>query len=141
MYKKIFYRILISALLVFACAILLKSNIQFCAITSQRYLAIEDSFYGWSKTTNALYNDSIQNMDEFSEEGDYQKWLVTSGSTYTGKIVRGLVMSATFLLFILSGYVCIGNIVGLFRRTLRDIRRSARRRTKQQQKLNTRPQV
>ena len=80
-------------------------SFEFCAITFERFYAIDSASYGWRGSHITAYNEAVSHLAEFSKEGIYQEWLVYSGTRIIGKIVRLIVMLATSLAPF--GFVCI----------------------------------
>ena len=106
MSKKIFRNIVISIVVAMCMSVLVMANIKFSLLTLSRELTVDSADYGWGYAADEQYYDSMQQMNKFSDEGIYQEWLVSSGSTVTGKLVRVIVMFATTALFAASIYAC-----------------------------------
>ncbi|MCI8272727.1 MAG: hypothetical protein HFJ55_01430 [Clostridia bacterium] len=98
MYKKALRNTIVSTILTILLFNSLVANSQFVFITAMRYLAIDSD-------CNESYSYCVSQMDKFSEKGLYQKWLVDSGSTHFGKIVRALVFVFTVIFFIFFLYL------------------------------------
>ena len=76
-------------------------NLNFCFISFPRYIAIDSSYgNGWRSTEKQEYDGAIVEMENFENSGDYQEWLVTSGTTITGKFVRLIIWIIEISLYV-----------------------------------------
>ena len=98
----------ITAILATAAMILLLcSNIRFIGIYFERHCIIIEAANGWTPSLENSYEYLEQVTEEFANQNDYQQWLVSSGGTYTGKMVRILVMAVElFILYNSSKVIC-----------------------------------
>ena len=122
----------VAGVVMFAMILLLGSNLRFIKLTIDRMWIVSEGSYGWDKALMQDYEEVIQAIEEFSAEKDYQRWLVTSGETYTGKLIRIVVMSLQVCLFYSSLVVVYYSLQWQIREVLkwgmRKIRRSIRKR-------------
>ena len=95
-------------------------NFHFSIMSMSRSFASADGF-------DADYTTMLEELNEFAENGDYQKWLVTSGGTYFGKFVRIVVMVLEPVLFFLSGWFFFGNVSYIRRKITKKLRRKSRK--------------
>ena len=101
--KKSFIISIVSLVIMAILMVAMVFNLHFSIMSMLRSFAVADGF-------DADYTTMVENLNEFAESGDYQKWIVTSGGTFFGKFVRIIIMVVEPILFFLSGWICLNNV-------------------------------
>lgn len=117
MWRKVASALLIQMVFVAVMIPVLCSNVDFVVIRWERN-KIADSICTGSMNVEEMqvcYTESLAKMEQFAEQGDYQKWMVQSNNTSVGQYVVGIVFIIEVLAFVLAIYLVFCNMVAFIK--------------------------